>query len=280
MDEFIWSNTDFPYMCLKDEYRTLAFRKAINEVVKKGDVVLDVGSGSGILSFFAAEAGAKKVYAVEMEHTLAEQLRKSIQLNNLQDTVEVIEGDVTRLELPKNIDVLIAEIIETGLLDELQVPALNLLRKQGVITDKTRIIPSHYKTFVQLVNADNTYYGYQILSPKHEWPFYTDKNTGWVQTKIEPASDPIEIVSADFTQGIIEEKLDITVNFSLNGKKANALKLSGLITLSPTVELGPTNALNGDKIIPIDPVQGIDELSLKISYTMGRGLGNLTITKV
>ena len=54
-------------------------------------------------SFFAAEAGAKKGYAVEIEHVLAQQLRKSIELNNLSNVVEVIEGDILKVDLPKGV---------------------------------------------------------------------------------------------------------------------------------------------------------------------------------
>ena len=53
---------------LAHQLRTDAFREAICRVLKRGDVVVDLGSGSGVFSFFAAEAGAARVYAIEKQH--------------------------------------------------------------------------------------------------------------------------------------------------------------------------------------------------------------------
>jgi predicted RNA methylase len=129
----IWSNTDFPYQCLLDCNRSRAFQAAIRAVVKQDDVVLDAGAGSGILSFFAAQAGAKKVYAVEVDSLLASCLERSVRANNLSQIIDVIQGDIHSAELPEGVDVFICEMMDTGLMDEMQVTAINALYKRNVI---------------------------------------------------------------------------------------------------------------------------------------------------
>merc|ERR1719410_1546905 len=73
---------------LRDEVRTEAFRAAIlgNRELFKDKIVLDVGAGTGILSFFAAQAGAAKVFAVERSDmaSVAQQIAAD---NNLNETV-------------------------------------------------------------------------------------------------------------------------------------------------------------------------------------------------
>lgn len=58
---------------LKDEVRTLTYRNSMyhNKHIFKDKIVLDVGSGTGILSMFAAKAGAKHVYGVGLQITQA-----------------------------------------------------------------------------------------------------------------------------------------------------------------------------------------------------------------
>ena len=91
-----------------DRVRTDAFRRAIESVVRPGDVVLDVGAGTGILSLFAAKAGAARVYAVE-QTTVAVLARELATANAVGDVVQVIQGDVMDVELPEQVDVIVSD---------------------------------------------------------------------------------------------------------------------------------------------------------------------------
>ncbi|RZC41567.1 histone-arginine methyltransferase CARMER [Asbolus verrucosus] len=95
---------------LQDFVRTYTYQRAIlcNLEDFKDKVILDVGAGSGILSFFAAQAGAKRIYAVEAS-TMAHFAQKLVEANNLSDSIKVIPGKIEEIELPEKVDVIISE---------------------------------------------------------------------------------------------------------------------------------------------------------------------------
>ena len=102
---------------LDDEVRCELFRKAIFEVVQPGDVVLDVGAGTGLLSVFAAQAGARRVYAVEAT-SIARFAREVVERNGVHDRVEVIHAPIEEVDPPEQVDVLISEWLGAYGVDE------------------------------------------------------------------------------------------------------------------------------------------------------------------
>jgi protein arginine N-methyltransferase 6 len=93
---------------LRDNVRNEAYRRAIANLVKPGHVVLDMGAGTGILSIFAAAAGARKVYAVERT-SIADVARRVIASNEYADRIEVLQSDLENVDLPEKVDVLVSE---------------------------------------------------------------------------------------------------------------------------------------------------------------------------
>lgn len=93
---------------MQDYIRTSTYQKAIisNTSDFKDKIVLDVGAGSGILSFFATQAGAKKVYAVEAS-SMAKYAEMLVEHNKLTDKIIVIPGKIEEINLPEKVDVII-----------------------------------------------------------------------------------------------------------------------------------------------------------------------------
>ncbi|XP_017166411.1 protein arginine N-methyltransferase 8-B isoform X1 [Poecilia reticulata] len=96
---------------LKDEVRTLTYRNSMyhNKHIFKDKVVLDVGSGTGILSMFAAKAGAKHVYGIECS-SISEYSERIIKSNHLDSVITIFKGKVEEVELPvEKVDIIISE---------------------------------------------------------------------------------------------------------------------------------------------------------------------------
>lgn len=95
---------------MQDFVRTSTYQKAINGNYNdfNDKIVLDVGAGSGILSFFAAQAGAKRVYAVEASN-MAQYAQQLVASNNMSDRITVIAGKIEEIELPEKVDIIVSE---------------------------------------------------------------------------------------------------------------------------------------------------------------------------
>lgn len=92
-----------------DHVRTREFRKALETNLKPGQVVLDLGAGTGIWALLAAKAGAGKVYAVEPNAAI-EIGRRLAAENGLADKIEFIQGLSTDIELPQKADGVISDL--------------------------------------------------------------------------------------------------------------------------------------------------------------------------
>lgn len=133
---------------IADHVRTNTYRMAIlkNSEAMRGKVVLDVGAGTGVLSIFCVQAGAKKVYAVEA-CSIAEQAVKIVKHNNMEDRIEVIRGTVETVDLPEKVDVIVSEWMGYALLHESMLNSVlyardKWLRPGGVI------LPSKAELFI------------------------------------------------------------------------------------------------------------------------------------
>lgn len=102
---------------LRDDARMRRFCEAVERVVVPGATVIDVGAGSGILSLFAARAGAAKVYALEATD-VADDATELAHENGFADRIQVVRGDAAVFTLDEPVDVVIGEWAGRFLVDE------------------------------------------------------------------------------------------------------------------------------------------------------------------
>ncbi|WP_313430680.1 50S ribosomal protein L11 methyltransferase [Siminovitchia terrae] len=84
--------------------------QALEKTVKKGDTIIDVGTGSGVLSIAAALLGAKEVKALDLDEVAVEAARQNISLNRVAETVTVEKNDLLN-GITKQADIIVANIL-------------------------------------------------------------------------------------------------------------------------------------------------------------------------
>lgn len=236
----------YHYEIVSDKKRVTPFRKSIFATCK-GKKVLESGTGSAILSILAAKAGAKKIYAVEIDREVAKFARKNIKKAGYQNIITLIESDVKKVNLKdidnEKVDVVIAENLSTWQVTEPQIQIMNhinnfLAKKNSVV------LPAKIFNYIEL--AQSQYRFENVIDLRtHYFEF-----TGIRKSKILSTKKLFEEI--DLTKQnspIVNKKIRIKVN--------SDGVLNGVRLTSPLQVYGEINFDSSDSLMPpvVFPIQ-------------------------
>jgi precorrin-6B methylase 2 len=145
-----WVRPHVHLSMLDDRARTKGFCAALRATVKPEDVVVDIGTGTGILATCAAKAGARQVYAVESSG-IAEVAARMFQANGVADRVTLVRRRSTSATLPELASVLVTETIGNDPLDE-QLLEIVADAKERLLAPDARIVPSAIQIYAVAVD--------------------------------------------------------------------------------------------------------------------------------
>jgi type II protein arginine methyltransferase len=182
--------------------------KALRHFVTPDTLVLEIGTGTGIVAMMAARAGARHVYTCEMEPLIAAAAQENIARNGFADRVTVIAKPSTDLvvgaDLPRCADLLVSEIVDNGLLGEQVLPVIEDA-KARLLRPDAHILPTQIALRGALVGGASwteqchmaevcglDLSAFNRLAPPTVAPRITD------QTLDDALSDEIDLVRFDF----------------------------------------------------------------------------------
>jgi type I protein arginine methyltransferase len=153
-----------------DRVRTEAYARALEQTVKPGSIVLDIGTGSGIMAFLACKFGASRVYAVDTNDVI-EAAREMAAANGYAHRIEFIQEMSTKINLPERADVMICDIHgELPLYGESLATIIDARRR--LLVPGAALIPRRETLWAAVVEAPKVYYKY--VSPWQENGFGFD----------------------------------------------------------------------------------------------------------
>lgn len=267
-----WSMTEGVYNCLADRPRTRAFARAIRSAVTRGCTVVDLGSGSGIMALLAAKAGAKRVYAVENDQKNAKWLEATFELNGFGNVIEVINADARQVQLPRKVDVIICEMIATGLIEELQIPVMN--HALSFAKRSVRVVLEAIENYIEAVDVDDSFYGCRLQIPQYDYP-------GDNQVRLKSLTPKHLYKAVCFTKKS-SPRVDLAVNLPIRcrgNSKVNGIQISNRTIFSDQSTFRASRSYCYPIILPIPElaVTHRDTLAVRLSYDMCGGFSTLRL---
>jgi predicted RNA methylase len=236
------------------------WKEAIEDSVKPGDVVVDAGSGTGILGVFAAMAGAKKVYCVELHPRFIPLIEHLAAQNGVEDVITVIHADATTVEISESVDVLICELLCTGQFFEPEVQVVNHLRQ--FLKPDGVVIPRQIRSYVRLLDAQEMLYGVRIDCDSRSVVLDSD----------EPVSSRVLYDTIDLTR---PAPLQVDTTAKVCARKtraADAILIEGEADLTENITTVPTKFLYNPEVIFLKeehPIEAGKDYAIRIRYPYG-----------
>ncbi|MCL2874032.1 MAG: methyltransferase domain-containing protein [Defluviitaleaceae bacterium] len=265
----------YHYQMLYDHARIAGFRSAINHVVKPGDVVLELGSGTGVLSFYASEK-ARKVYSVEFNGELVEESRRLLALNPNGDKVEVIHGDAFEYIPPEPVNAVICEMLHVGLLREKQLSMIDEFKtrykKHFKDSPMPIFIPTAVIQAIQPVNHDFHFEGYYAPITLFQDPYHDDPRT-------TPLGNPVV-----YHQLMYDQAYDFSCKWSGNVQIVNEGSFNAIRVITKNIlAIKPENQEiidwhNQYLIIPLEKELKVNQgqnINISFDYLAGAPLTDL-----
>ena len=150
-----WYGIDGYGKMILDKSRTGAYADALRAIVRPDSVVLDIGTGTGILAFVACRFGARKVYAIEPAEII-QLAREAAAVNGFADRIEFVQGISTQIDLREKVDVIVSDI--RGVLPTHENGLLSIAdARERFLAPGGRLIPRRDTIWAALVQAADAY---------------------------------------------------------------------------------------------------------------------------
>ncbi|MBX3011932.1 MAG: 50S ribosomal protein L11 methyltransferase [Caldilineaceae bacterium] len=141
---------------------------ALEEVVHPGDTVLDLGTGSGVLAFVAAQLGASSVLATDIDPLAVRVARENAQLNQISEQLLAIDLSSVPAGMPGRFQVIVANILAEVLVGLFESKYANTPLAEPLAPGGTLILSGILAEKAEMVLQAAARYGLQLVDQKQE----------------------------------------------------------------------------------------------------------------